>query len=60
MVLNIKSISFIVCKMNTNDLVQFNWKKKYSQEPILLKIDSNSTVVPDEPSHPTGTFHCCK
>ncbi len=46
--------------MNTNDFVQFNWKKKHSQEPILLKVDSNSTVVPDEPSHSTGTFHCCK
>jgi hypothetical protein len=47
--------------MNTKDLVQFNWKKKHAQEePILLTIDSNSKVVPDEPSHPTGTFHCCK
>jgi hypothetical protein len=47
--------------MNTKDLVQFNWNKKHSQEePILLKVDSNSKEVPDEPSHSSGRFHCCK
>ncbi|CAF4832449.1 unnamed protein product [Rotaria sp. Silwood1] len=46
-------------KMNTNDLVQFDWKMNDSQqEPILITIESNSSVVPDAAGGPTGVFEC--
>jgi len=47
--------------MNTNDLIQFEWKMTDSQdEPILITIDDNSSVVPDAAGGLTGIFDCCK
>jgi hypothetical protein len=47
--------------MNTNDLIQFEWKMTDSQdEPILITIDDNSSVVPDAAGDLTGIFDCCK
>ncbi|CAF0725929.1 unnamed protein product [Rotaria sordida] len=46
-------------KMNTNDLVQFDWKMNDSQEePILITIEPYSSVVPDAAGGPTGIFDC--
>jgi hypothetical protein len=47
--------------MNTKDLVQFDWKMTDSQEePVLITIDSNSSVVPDAAGGLTGVFDCGK
>ncbi len=55
------SFLFIVHRMNTQDLVQFNWKNIGSQEePILITIDLDSSVVPDPATDLTGIFDCCK
>jgi len=55
------SLIYLVLKMNTNDLLQFEWKMSDSQdEPILITIDANSSVVPDTAGGLTGIFDCCK
>jgi hypothetical protein len=47
--------------MNTNDFLQFEWKMSDSQdEPILITVDANSSVVPDIAGGLTGIFDCCK
>ena len=52
---------FLVHEMNTKDLVQFDWKMTDSQEePVLITIDSNSSVVPDAAGGLTGVFDCGK
>lgn len=44
--------------MNTNDLLQFEWKTTDSQEPVVISIDSKSSVVPDADGGLTGVFDC--
>ena len=47
--------------MNTNDLIEFQWKMTDSEEePVLITIDANSSVVPDVAGGLTGIFECCK
>jgi hypothetical protein len=47
--------------MNKRDFVQFNWKKSDSQEePLLITIDPNSSVVGDTSSDLATIFDCCK
>jgi hypothetical protein len=47
--------------MNTTDLIQFEWKMSDSHdEPILITVDANSSVVPDDAGGLTGIFNCCK
>jgi len=47
--------------MNTTDLIQFEWQMTDSQEePILITVDANSSVVPDAAGGLTGIFNCCK
>lgn len=56
-----ESFKNLVLKMNTNDLIQFEWKMSDSpEEPILITVDANSSVVPDAAGGLTGIFHCCK
>src|ERR1700723_914146 len=56
-----KIIEYLVVKMNTNDLIEFQWKMTDSEdEPILITIDANSSVVPDAAGGLTGIFDCCK
>ncbi len=52
---------YLVIKMNTTDLIQFEWKMSDSHdEPILITVDANSSVVPDDAGGLTGIFNCCK
>ncbi len=52
---------FLVHKMNTKDLVQFDWKMTESpDEPVFITIDTNSSVVPDVGGGLTGIFDCGK
>jgi hypothetical protein len=52
---------FIVFKSNTKDLIQFDWKMADSEEePVLIMIDSQSSVVPAAAGGLTGIFDCCK
>lgn len=47
--------------MNTNDLLLFEWKMSDSQDdPILITVDANSSVVPDDAGGLMGIFDCCK
>lgn len=47
--------------MNTSDLLLFEWKMSDSQdEPILITVDANSSVVPDSSGGLMGIFDCCK
>jgi hypothetical protein len=47
--------------MNTNDLIEFQWKMTDSEEePVLITVDANSSVVPDVAGGLTGIFECCK
>jgi len=56
-----KIILYLVSKMNTMGLIQFEWKMTDSQdEPILITIDANSSVVPDAAGGLTEIFNCCK
>ncbi|CAF1524841.1 unnamed protein product [Rotaria sp. Silwood1] len=49
----------LILKMKTTDLIQFEWKMTDSQdEPILITIDANSSVVPDVAGGLTGIFDC--
>ncbi|CAF0920401.1 unnamed protein product [Adineta ricciae] len=49
----------LILKMNTNDLVEFQWKTNDSQEePILITVDANSSVVPDIAGGLIGIFDC--
>ncbi|CAF4870965.1 unnamed protein product, partial [Rotaria sp. Silwood2] len=49
----------LILKMKTTDLIQFEWKMTDSQdEPILITIDANSSVVPDTAGGLTGIFNC--
>ncbi|UJR13408.1 hypothetical protein I4U23_000423 [Adineta vaga] len=49
----------LILKMNTNDLVEFQWKITDSQEePVLITVDANSSVVPDVAGGLTGIFDC--
>ncbi|CAF2859080.1 unnamed protein product, partial [Rotaria sp. Silwood2] len=48
----------LIYQMNTNDLVQFDWKMNDSQEPLLITIESLSSVVPDASGGPSGLFDC--
>lgn len=49
----------LVHKMNTKDLVQFDWKRTESPEdPVFITIDANSSVVPDVTGGLSGIFDC--
>ena len=52
---------FLVHKMNTKDLIQFDWKMTESNEDqVFITIDSNSSVVPTTAGGLTGIFDCGK
>ncbi|CAF3616975.1 unnamed protein product [Adineta steineri] len=49
----------LILKMNTNDFVQFEWKMTDSQEePVLITVDANTSIVPDVAGGLTGIFDC--
>lgn len=57
----IKSLFCLVHKMNTKDLVQFDWKMADSpDESVFITIDNNSSVVPDAAGGLAGIFDCGK
>lgn len=54
-------LHILVVKMNTNDFIQFQWKMAESEDdPLLITIDTNSSVVPDTSGGLTGIFNCRK
>lgn len=51
----------LVHKMNTKDLVQFDWKRTDAPDDnVFITIDTNSSVVPDAAGGLTGIFDCGK
>ncbi|CAF4237631.1 unnamed protein product [Rotaria socialis] len=49
----------LILKMNTYDFIQFEWKMSESEDdPLLITIDANSSVVPDTAGGLTGIFDC--
>lgn len=52
---------FVVHKINTKDLVQFNWKiSEVKDTAVFLTIDTLSSVVPEIAGGPAGVFECGK
>jgi len=47
-------------KTKAKDFIEFQWKMSDSpEEPILLTVDANSSVVPDAAGGLTEIFECC-
>ena len=54
-------VKFLAHKMNTKDLIQFDWKMTDSEEEsVLITIDAKSSVVPDAAHGLAGVFDCGK
>lgn len=49
----------LIHKINTKDLVQFNWKiSEVKDTAVFLTIDTLSSVVPEIAGGPAGVFEC--